>query len=702
MKRLLLAILVVVVPLVGLAQSQAEDPDVQRPDTLTLQEVVVKASQPASRLTSDGIVTAVEGTPLQGVGTLDDILGFMPGITRSDGHIEVVGKGMPVIYINGRRVYDYAELQQISSDKVKDVTVITNPGAKYANTANAVIRIRTLRNYGDGFALENRAVAGVCNYLYAKDILGLNYRDNGFDLFATLEYDYSKSRGSSKITQSDYNSSVVRSEYNQLSNNERRQSYSAKIGFNKVFGADHSFGLYYQFGGTPVRKFTDFDTQYDYGSLSIASENSQKVKNDAASHLIDGYYSGKWGGFSSDISFDILWRNQAIDLFSKGIGGAASDASFHTRDMPHGRMIAGKIDMGHPVGYGSIDFGAEYINSRRTDIFSSDHPLIADGDNKLVENNIGVYIGTSQQFGNLSLNAGLRYEHIDSEYFNYDGQAYSQRHLYNEFLPSVTLMMPWSMSIWQLQYARRYKRPLYSQLNSTVVYSTPYTFESGNPLLKSSYTDVVDLNFMWSWLTAMLSYRHVKDDIVDVVTSYAGSPDITLLTKGNSPDPRHELQALVQVQPGLIGGVWYPLAAAGVISQFYDISFCGQPMHMNNPMGIVKWMNIFMLPQDWRIGLDLSWRSEGDTANVHVGQVWQTDFNISKSFGQHWDLKLVANDLLNTSATQKFNIYSGNRLISMSRHQSMRNIELNITYRFNMPKTKYKGHGAGANEKSRL
>lgn len=40
------------------------------------------------------------------------------------------GKGSPAIYVNGREVRDINELAQINSADIKNVEVVTNPGAK--------------------------------------------------------------------------------------------------------------------------------------------------------------------------------------------------------------------------------------------------------------------------------------------------------------------------------------------------------------------------------------------------------------------------------------------------------------------------------------------------------------------------------------------------------------------------------------------
>ena len=125
-----------------------------------LEEVVITATRPLSKLDNEGIITTVVGTPLQTLETVNELLGYIPGVTNQNGSIEVVGKGQPVIYLNGRKLRNSSELGQIPASKVKEVKVINNPSVRYGSEVNSVIRISTVKELGDGFSLDTRGVAG--------------------------------------------------------------------------------------------------------------------------------------------------------------------------------------------------------------------------------------------------------------------------------------------------------------------------------------------------------------------------------------------------------------------------------------------------------------------------------------------------------------------------------------------------------------
>ena len=71
-------------------------------------------------------------------------------LTGKEGSYSVVGRGAAVIYINNRKITDATEIERLNSSDIKDVEVVTNPGARYDATMSAVIRIHTVRKVGDG------------------------------------------------------------------------------------------------------------------------------------------------------------------------------------------------------------------------------------------------------------------------------------------------------------------------------------------------------------------------------------------------------------------------------------------------------------------------------------------------------------------------------------------------------------------------
>ena len=101
------------------------------PDALLLGEVVVKGYLPKTQAKGDAMVTTVSGTVLEKAGTAENLLDKIPNVTAQNGAVTVFGRGAPEIYINGRKLRNQQELDQLSSDNIKSVEVVSNPGARY-------------------------------------------------------------------------------------------------------------------------------------------------------------------------------------------------------------------------------------------------------------------------------------------------------------------------------------------------------------------------------------------------------------------------------------------------------------------------------------------------------------------------------------------------------------------------------------------
>ena len=696
MKQFFLVLTILVSSLYALAQNDSISRNHE------LKEVVVKATRPLSKFDTDGIITTVTGTPLQTLETANDILGYLPGITNQNGAIEVIGKGQPIIYINGRKLLNISELDHLPASKVKDVKVINNPGARYGGDVNAVIRISTVKELGDGFSLNSRATAGVRHYFYTKEILNMNYRTGGLDIFADVEYDNGKSTGSQHSMQN-YWGENERFSTNDRSSIRRYQMLEGKIGMNYSTLSDHLFGAFYQHTYKPARNSVCGSTSFVFNGMKPADADvAQRDDEKYFGNLVDAYYSGSWGSWSVDATFDFLWRKNNMDQIIRKSATDISATILELHDKSNGRMFAGELHFSRPIGNGSLSFGVEYTNTKRTEDFLSDASSITWLNNKIYENNIGAYCQVSQTFGPVMLQGGLRYEHINSKYHENGDKKPEQSGTHNEILPSISIMVPVKQTMFQISYSRKYNRPLYSQLSATVHYVDQYTYETGNPNLKNRFTDNISLNFRYKWLMITASYKHLHNLIITECTEYPMNPDITLLRKINSRNDANSIEVVASASPGFIGNVYYPLFMAGVVSQLYDIDFRGSVKHMNDPMVLVRLNNIFKLPKNFIIYANFSYRNSFESENIRMGSTWQFDLSVAKTFNKHWDVRLAFNDVFNTARKNSMTIYSGMYEFNTIRFNTVRSVELSIGYMFNTAKSKYQGKGAGNNEKERF
>lgn len=161
-------------------------------DNQQIDEVVVKADLPQTEIKNGAIVTNVAGSILEHAGNAKDVLERVPGMILKSDELEVIGRGAPLYYINGRKVTDNDELRNLMAEDIKSIEIISNPGAAYDAEVKSVVIIRTIKRQGDGisYALtsEARQQLTINNFQPSWTVLDLNYRKNGLDLIGKVVF----------------------------------------------------------------------------------------------------------------------------------------------------------------------------------------------------------------------------------------------------------------------------------------------------------------------------------------------------------------------------------------------------------------------------------------------------------------------------------------------------------------------------------
>lgn len=669
------------------------------PASVELGEVVISSTRPKTQIKNDALVTTIQNSPLAHAGTANDVLGRVPGVIKNGDGIEVLGKGAPLIYINGRQMRNTSELDQLASSSIKEIEVVTTPGAQYDASVNSVIRIKTVKPIGEGFGFNSRTMLGLARYVYGLEELNFNYRNGGFDLFGMLEYENNRDRQNNTMVQNTYANSLI---HQSTSIRRLNQSpfYAGKLGFNYVFNEHHSLGFIYDFSFRPTTTRND-----SYTSLSIDKllenilDNADTTNLYDRQHLVSGYYNGTYDKWQLDINADAMWSNQDKYQHVAEMATNADKRVFSTDNEVDSRLYAAKAVLSRPLWKGRLSFGTEWSFIRRTDLYTSRESFIDGSHTKIHEDNGAGFVELIQRFGKITAMAGLRYEHVNSRYYDNGKKMTEQSRTYDNLFPSLMLSFPLRDVRMKLNYTRKISRPAFSQLSSNVQYINRYTYQSGNPYLRPSYRDYVSLMSNYRWLTVMLDYAHVSDYIMSVYTQYGDDPEIALLQKQNAKS-YHELTGMINISPTF--GKYHPVLMAGIMAQFFDTEFCGQTIKLDNPIGILRFNNALNLPFDTWLNLDFSWRSEGNAENMYLEDTWQCDLGLYKSFdNDRWNIKLQCNDLFNT-ANNGMILHSDIREITIKKRLDTRNFSITLRYNFNVTKSKYKGTGAGENQKSRL
>ena len=684
------------------------------PQTLTIHGVEVKGERPKIQLQGNSLVMNVEGTVMERLGTADDVLSRVPTISRKGESYEILGKGVPMIYLNNRKLTDLNELKNIQSDNIKNVEVIQNPGARYDATVNAVIIIHTKRIAGEGLGVEltswSRKGRGYVN----TERVNLTYRKGGLELFANLFGAYNKRWSRSEFEQTVFADTtwVIT---NRTKGVARNPFFEGRMGFNYQIDDNNSFGGFYQHNYDYTKTHSEYDDELKADGIFYDRLQNSSVHRaeDAPKHQVNLYYTGKIGKLAIDFNADYTYRNKRNRNQQQELSENQDDRDVNTYTLTRSRMMAEKLFVSHPIGKGQIEVGEEYTHTRWNSSFENKEGYIANSNNEQHEQAIAPFMELRQQIGRLQLSAGLRYEHVKSEYFVGGIRRDDQSRTYDDLFPSVSLStsLPLSGGVegglkLSFSYAKRTTRPSYWQLSSDVVYENRLNMQTGNPFLKPVKYHNVNATVMWKWLYLTTNFSHCVDPILYTVESLESDSKVNLVTRKNY-DHADWITITVGAQKNVKLShevTWTPQYNISLMKPWLKTPFLDGQKHFNHPMLTLQLGNIITLPRDWLLQADFNVNTHGDTgSNAHFDCTYpMLSLSVSKDFfKRRLNIKLTGNDLFN-GGINRFTLYSNRMMFRKTEDNDTRNVVLSLRYRFNVTPSKYKGTGAGNAEKNRL
>ena len=682
----------------------------------TLGEVVVKSQLPKTFTKGDAMRTNVAGTVLEKAGTVSDALARIPSLeAERDGAVKVLGRGDAEVYINGRRVQDLSELSRLRSDQIQHVDVIHNPGARYAASTKAVVRITLKKAQGEGFSFQDNA--GLI-YQYGHTLtnnLDVNYRTGGLDVTASLwagRYGHWKS-----LQENDLTYYVGPDFYLSRSNQERTsvwKGWSPQLQVNYMLDENHSFGAFYKYDRHPSYDTDGFFNTDNYvnGVYTERSESRISGDDNFHKHIFNAYYNGKVGNLGIDWNVDGLFdktvEHNSTEELTIDANNVRSNHDVKNSTNSSNNFWATKLILSYPVWKGNLSIGGEYSYNHRTDAYSylSTEALpVKATDTEINESSAAAFVEYGRLFSKLYAQVGLRYEHLQNDYFNFGKREDEVCRNYGDWFPTVTLSMPVGNVQLSLSYRKDIERPAYANLTSSTVYINRYTYQSGNPYLRPTYTHNLVLNTAYKWAGMVVTYSRTKDNVTMATEPFPGADDpmVSLVRSINGSDGYNQLSTNLYARPTI--GCWHPTWFIYAQWQNYK-SPCadGSEITLNHPYANIGWDNTVELPHGWRLNAGLRFSTKGDVNNFRLNRnAFRSDLGVQRDFNLRSlgsvTLDLRCYDIFNTNKSG--GIIYGIREIT-AYNPARRTFSLDLTWKFNEARSKYRGSGAGDKQKARM
>ena len=689
-------------------------------DAAMLEGATVSAVMPKTKLTGEGLLTSVRGSVLENAGTAKDVLAKTPGMIKGQNGLEVIGKGAPLVYINGRKVTDSSELDRLQSNEIQSIEVITNPGVQYDASVSSVVRIRTIRRQGDGFGFN----------LFAQDeqslrwdkgndpfgSLNMNYRTGGVDVFGGINYARNTSRQQSDLEKKTFGKTFLLENKGDLLGEHIGQSLYGNAGVNWQIADNHFLGGKVDWGKTlqyDLHTMVNDNVWLD-GVLTdmIATSSHDRMKDGGIWNLgANLYYNGVIGGkLGVDVNLDYYGTGNATSSESKETSDISSDRTIRSGSQSDGKMYAVKAVLSYPIWKGQLQAGTEDTFSRRSDNYSISGIDIPASQASVVEDNIAAFVNYGfflPKAGQFS--AGVRYEYVHYAYKDAITPANDITRNYSNWFPTVSYSNAFGPVQVMLNYSAKTQRPNYAYLSSVVRYNSRYIWQSGNAQLQPELRHNFSFTALWKFISLVISYSHVKDAIM-TWSSPVGDEGVVLVQPRNIQTPQRKMAAYVTFTPTI--GPWTMNYTLGILPQWLTIN-APDPREpggirvttfSDKPIGIAQLFNTFTIKGGWQLELGGTVWTPGYNQNMYMKN-WYCDLStaVQKTLLKDGSLvlRLEGSDLLGTAHFDADTDFGSHTIMQTNRMDTQR-VKLSVRYNFNTAQSKYRGTGAGSDNRSRM
>jgi len=513
-----------------------------------LGDVTVTAKRPLIEQKIDRTILNVEAS-ITNIGTSAlEVLEKAPGVTVDrDGNISLKGKEGVLIMVDGRPTQlsgtDLTNLlRSMNSSQLDQIEIMTNPPARYdASGTSGIINIKTKKAITAGFNGSASLAYTQGKYPKTSEGFNFNYRNAKINLFSNLSHNYQKRWGFMSIDRNilDADNTTVLKIFNQRTDRfNTGNAYNAKLGLD--FFADKKTTL-----GAVVNLNTrkGSSSNPNITNISNASKQLQTITNALVNTEEDGInvnanlnfrriLDKKGKEITSDIDYvkfssdnDLFMLNSYTDAAGNQLSKPDTLTGLLPQDI---NVYSARVDYIHPLkkdakfeagikssivrtdnnaNYDSIQYGQVIHDFNRSNHF-------------IYEENINAaYLNLSTPLSKkISAQFGLRLENTNAKGRQKTTNENFDRH-YTQLFPTAYFQYKANANNnFGANFGRRVRRPSYQSLNPFLRFLDRYTYSQGNPNLKPSTSDVIELSHTWkNKITTTLNYTRVKDIISPVI-----------------------------------------------------------------------------------------------------------------------------------------------------------------------------------------
>ena len=670
-----------------------------QPETQTLKGVTVKGQRLLYTATDRGIQVSILGTPLEQFGSVSEMLSHLP-LMMSNG--EIAGHGKPEIYINNKKVRNEDELNRLRADEILSAEIITNPGVEYGAEVTSVIRLKTVRKTGEGWSGNFSAAYRQGKEYYANGNAALNYRTrNGIDFFAR-GFLTSNNQIVTATAEDQLQASSTWDFKKDATFLNRYNYYFADLGWNWEISEKHSLGLTYTANNYITDATSSIETDEEVwrdGQFKEAETNKTVTSlKPRMEHAVNAYYVGEIGKWKLDFSADYYGGHSESNME----GGTVGEKGVSSKTLTKNNLLAEKLVVTAPFPLGSLTFGEEVANVDRTSDFTQSG-FSADNSVHQQTTTWSLFVNYALQVKKFNLNAGLRWQNEHNDYETNGRKDAEQSPDYHVLIPRLSLTYRTERWTNTLSYQCFRRNPAYSTLSTAINYRSKYEYQTGNPYLRPTTTHHVSWTTNYRWIRAELYYQYIKNLNHSFQVAYddVNHPGVILDDRRNVPKSQN-YGLEINVTPKI--GIWQMNYSADFYFNNRDLEAIGIKHKWNGLGTYFNLDNTLSLPRDWLLNIRMEltpYNEQGCSQTKTTGGI---NLRLSRQLLKDKSLSIavLANDIFHTRYIE-MTAYGGiNVRTQFKEYRDGRRIGIDLSWKFNATKSRYKGSHAGQSERNRL
>ncbi|ASZ12483.1 TonB-dependent receptor [Chitinophaga sp. MD30] len=484
-----------------------------------LQGITVTAGKRLVEQKVDRPVFNVENAIVPTGGTAMDALKATPGVRVQNDNVSIVGKGEVLVMVDGRLQRMSQDdlttfLKSIPADNIKSIEVIATPPSQYqAEGNNGLININLKK------ARPNAWNANIGGTYTQKTYSGFNGQAQfGFN-YGALSLQASLSKGQQQLR----TTSVEQIFYPQerwrqaITNRSKSDVLSASLGIDYKLTSKWTTGVKYLGSFTdrtsannPLTTRIDNNSQADKGYImtDVNAANKPQMNSLNWYHTLTLDSTGK--SIAIDVDF-FSYRKQDYRFFAGNEAGtqkAVIPGTFFSATNTNRNRIdnySAKADVTLPYKWANLTVGGRvsYTNTGN-DLTVYDHksgnPVFNKDQSNVFnykEYNQAAYLSASKKINShWETQLGIRMEATQTNGYSQNLDQTNVNNYIRLFPTAYITYLPDDNNTFSLNYSRRIRRPDFDYLNPFVIRTSPYFYSEGNPFLKPSYIDNVELSYV--------------------------------------------------------------------------------------------------------------------------------------------------------------------------------------------------------------